>query len=104
MNAQIQAAQTPPSTRAWRFRRFFVVRFREVCWFLKLLFLRLTYRHIMRLSHYFGWHYAPVRHGPGGESYRWCQWCGLRGAVFDFSKGPLKIEKPSGMNWERSKE
>ena len=82
MNDQYHAAQTQPSTRAWRFRRFFVVRFHAVGWFLKLLFLRLAYRHLMRLSHYFGWHYAPLE-GPmeNGDMYRWCHWCGMRGTV-----------------------
>ena len=91
MNDQC-AAQTEPSTRAWRFRRFVRTCIYDSYWHLKLLFLRLCYRHIMRLSHYFGWHYAPVRgpYLPDGEYQRWCQWCGLRGTVFDPSKGPLK--------------
>ena len=91
MNDQC-AAQVEPSTRVWRVRMFFVARYHAVCWFLKLLFLRVAYRHIMRLSHYFGWHYAPIRgpYLPGGEYQRWCQWCGLRGTVFDASKGPLR--------------
>jgi hypothetical protein len=84
------AAQTPPSTRAWRVRRFLAGLLNKAGWHIKLLFLRLCYRHIMRLSHYFGWHYAPIRGPmPDGESYRWCQWCGLRGTVIDTS-GPLR--------------
>ena len=88
MSDQCCAAKTAPTTRIWRVKRFFVVRFHNAGWFLKLLFLRFAYRHLMRLSHYFGWHYAPARPGPDGALYRWCQWCGLRGAVFD-GRGPL---------------
>lgn len=86
------AVQTPPLTRAQRIRRFFIGRINAMWWWLKLLFLRVAYRHIMKLSHYFGWHYAPIRGPvmPGGEMYRWCQWCGLRGTVIDVSKGPLR--------------
>lgn len=92
MNNQCQAAQTPPSTRASRFRCFVRARLHDAYWQIKLLFLRIAYRHIMRLAHYFGWHYAPVRgpYLPGGEYQRWCQWCGLRGTVIDVSKGPLR--------------
>ena len=89
MNQDQCAAATPPSTLAWRVRRFIAGRFSVAGWHLKLLFLRLAYRHIMRLSHYFGWHYAPVKIGPDGDGYRWCHWCGLRGRAFDPSKGPL---------------
>lgn len=90
MNDQC-AAQTPPSTRAWRIKMFFRSRLYTVGWVLRMLFARFAYRHVMRLTHYFGWHYAPIRGPvqPGGEYYRWCQWCGLRGTVYDLS-GPLK--------------
>ena len=97
MNDQCQAAQAEPSTVAWRFRRFVRGRLHAAGWSLKLLFLRLCYRHIMRVSHYFGWHYAPIRGPmPDGESYRWCHWCGLRGTVFDPHKGPLKRHNAAG--------
>ncbi len=88
---QCQAAQTPPATAAWRARRFLITRLAMVYVVLRGLFLRLCYRHLMRLTHYFGWHYAPVRGPyPDGTSQRWCRWCGLRGSVFNASKGPLK--------------
>ena len=93
MNDQC-AAQTEPSTRAWRFRRFVRARLHDAYWQIKLLFLRIAYRRIMRVSHYFGWCYAPIRGPlmPGNEMYRWCQWCGLRGTVIDTSKGPLRLD------------
>jgi hypothetical protein len=94
IDPQAQCCAATPPTRAQRVRDFIVGRFSVAGWHLKLLFLRLAYRHIMRLSHYFGWHYAPVRGPmPDGESYRWCQWCGLRGTVFDPSKGPLRSSR-----------
>lgn len=82
MNDQAQCSATPPETRSSRIKWFFVSRLRLVQDVIRMLFLRLAYRHLMRLSHYFGWHYAPVR-GPviGGDYYRWCQWCGMRGSV-----------------------
>ena len=92
MNDQCQAGQTQPSTRAWRIKRFFIVHLMTVYDVLRMLFLRLCYRHLMRVTHYFGWHYAPIRPGPDGESYRWCHWCGLRGTVF--TDGPLKRSTP----------
>ncbi len=87
-----QAAQTQPATVAWRVRRFFIVCVGAIYDVLRMLFARFCYRHLMRLTHYFGWHYAPIRGPvmPDGEYYRWCTWCGLRGNVFDESKGPLK--------------
>lgn len=86
---EFQCAQTQPATRAWRFKRFFIVRIELVCRLLQLLFFRLAYRHLMRLSHYFGWHYAPSRQGPDGEYYRRCNWCGMHGTVYDPNK-PLR--------------
>ena len=40
----------------------------------------LLYRTLMKLTHHFNWHYAPVIGPlePGGDYQRWCQWCGLR--------------------------
>ena len=84
MNEDQCAAQTPPSTLAWRIKRFVTV---PVGNFVRMLFLRFAYRHLMRLSHYFGWHYAPIRPGPDGDGYRWCRWCGMRGRTYE---GPLK--------------
>lgn len=101
MNEQC-AAQVKPSTPAWRFRRYFVVRFQTAYRVLQLLFLRIFYRHIMRLSHYFGWHYAPLKGPfPGGNYYRWCQWCGLRGDVY--TEGPLKRIDAAGERQEEEK-
>ncbi len=82
MDQSQQCCAATPSTRAWRFRQFFIVRFQTAYRVLQLLFLRLAYRHIMRVSHYFGWHYAPLR-GPigDGDYYRWCQWCGMRDTI-----------------------
>ena len=85
MDPQAQCGVSAPPPRR-NIKRFF----NAVGWQLELLFLRLAYRHLMRLTHYFGWHYAPVKPGPDGEGYRWCHWCGLRGTVFDPSKGILR--------------
>ena len=74
-----KASEDTPRTDA----AAFVVRAHAVGFALQLVFLRLAYRHLMRLTHYFGWHYAPIRPGPDGEGYRWCHWCGLRGAAYD---------------------
>lgn len=88
MNQDQCCAATPPSTRASRVRSFIRHCFSLVGWHLKLLFLRLAYRHLMRVTHYFGWHYAPIDGPmPDGTRYRWCRWCGLRGQVYDDSRG-----------------
>lgn len=41
------------------------------------LFRRTLYRPLMRLAHYYNWHYAPPTY-PHGDTMLWCQWCGLR--------------------------
>lgn len=57
-------------------------------WIIKL---RL-YRPLMKLTHRYGWHYAPVmkpieREGIDSPLH-WCEWCGLRGRTYR-AKGPL---------------
>lgn len=41
--------------------------------------LRL-YRPLMRLAHYFNWHYAPPIY-PEGDTMLWCHWCGFRSVI-----------------------
>lgn len=43
----------------------------------RYLFLRYAYRHVMRLSHRFNWHYAPPIY-PEQDTQLWCKWCGFR--------------------------
>ena len=61
--------------------------------------MRIRYslnRQFMRLIHHYGFHYAPKKPTPSPhesrlgidgmplkESYRWCQWCGLRGKTIE---------------------
>ena len=46
------------------------------------------YRGLMRLSHRYGWHYAPKKpmpspdDSPPGTYFCWCQWCGMRDRVY----------------------
>ena len=48
----------------------------------------------MKISHSFGWHYAPQRYGPEGSTVRWCQWCGMK----DITPAPLSIPSLSDIN------
>jgi hypothetical protein len=36
-----------------------------------------SYRLIMRVAHYFNWHYAPPVY-PERDMQLWCKWCGFR--------------------------
>lgn len=66
----------------------------------------MLYRTIMRITHHYGWHYAPKgpvplpNDEPRGTSFCWCQWCGLRGTVWHPPKdykfgafGPSKTQE-----------
>lgn len=50
------------------------------------------YRKIMRVAHYFNWHYAPEIGPilPENDYQYWCQWCGFR---MSFRKGPKVVDK-----------
>jgi len=45
------------------------------------------HRLIMRIAHYYDWHYAPII-GPfeNGDTQRWCQWCGFREQIPKINK------------------
>ena len=39
------------------------------------------YRLVMRVAHYYNWHYAPPVY-PDGNTQLWCQWCGFRQTIY----------------------
>ena len=51
---------------------------RESGWY-RFIYSRV-YRSVMRVSHYFNWHYAPKIGplDPDMTHQKWCKWCGLR--------------------------
>ena len=44
---------------------------------LRTVFCRTLYRPLMRLAHYYHWHYAPPLYIEK-DKMLWCQWCGFR--------------------------
>ena len=38
------------------------------------------YRLVMKVAHYYNWHYAPPIY-PEGDTQLWCQWCGFRQTI-----------------------
>ena len=51
------------------------------------------YRIVMRIAHYFNWHYAPPIY-PDGDTVLWCKWCGMRDII---KKGKL-VNSPAGID------
>lgn len=78
--------QSGPSPKVPKWITF---RNKVVMWLYLKIWCRIMYRHVMRLIHKFGLHYAPAQKGTkSGEREHWCEWCGLRGKswVYDPNK------------------